>query len=94
MNIGLIKFKYGEEIICEYEKIDKQFFIKNAAFMMPMENNQWHLMTWLPYTQVKDGITLNEENILFVTPLSSEMIEYYQKWQEALKRNVRIDLDK
>lgn len=94
MKLGLIKFKYGEEIICEYEKKNDSYFIQNAAFMLPVENAQWHLMTWLPYTNVKDGITINQADILFVSDLSEDMVEYYNKWQQALKKNIRIDLDK
>jgi len=95
MNIGLIKLKYGEEIICEYKIQEKNnIFIKNAAYMMALEDRQWHLMTWLSYTKVKDGVTINQNEILFISDLSDDMIEYYNKWIEALKKNVRIDLDK
>jgi len=95
MKLGLIKFKYGEEILCEYQFEDNNLiFVKNAAYMMPIENRQWHLMTWLPYTNVKNGIKFDKSEILFVTDLSDDMVEYYNKWLEALKNNVRIDLDK
>lgn len=94
MKLGLIKFKYGEEIICEYEKQASTVNIKNIAYMMPLENSQWHLMTWLPYTKVKDGVSISESDILFITDLSEDMIEYYNKWREALKKNIRLDLDK
>jgi hypothetical protein len=94
MKLGLIKFKYGEEIICEYEKSPSSVQIKNAAFMMPIENNQWHLMTWLPYTNVKDGVSVELNEVLFIADLSADMIQYYKNWREALQKNVRLDLDK
>jgi hypothetical protein len=94
MKLGLIKFKYGEEIIAEYELQGSSVLVKNAAYMMPIENNQWHLMTWLPYTNVRDGITIDKNDIFFIADLSADMVEYYNKWREALKKNIRIDLDK
>ena len=31
MNLGLFKFKYGEEIVAEYTEHDDYYFVKNTA---------------------------------------------------------------
>lgn len=84
MNLGLVKFKYGEEIICEYEYREMHLYVKNTAALLPTENLGWNLVTWMPYTDVKNGFLLPKEQIWFITPLSKDMEEYYFNWKEAL----------
>ena len=87
-NLKLIKFKYGEEIIAEcFDDGSNTLSIKNSAALIPAENNGWHLVTWLPYTNVKDGLDISKTEIFFMTDLSQDMVEYYTKWKELLKQN-------
>lgn len=80
----LIKFKHGEEIICEAEDLGQEYFIKNCAALMPVENQSWHLLTWMPYCNATDGIKINKENIIFVADLESDMEKYFEKWKSIL----------
>lgn len=91
MKLGLFKFKYGEEVIAEYEEGPDSYFVKNTASLMPTENMHWHLVTWMPYTDVKNGIHLPKSEIWFVTKLSADMEDYYFKWKEALKNIIKQD---
>lgn len=93
MKLGLIKFKYGEEILTQYEKVDGGYKIKNAATLMPAENFHFHLVTWMPYTLIKDGFTLPEEQVWFVAEPSLDMIDYYNKWLLALEKTREMPQD-
>lgn len=80
----LIKFKYGEEIICEAEDLGKEYFIKNVAMLVPTESQGWQLLTWMPYSKVKQGMTINKTDILFCVDLEDDMLKYYEKWKNIL----------
>lgn len=85
MKTGLIKFKYGEEIIAEYQDTEKGLFVENTAALMPTENFHWHLVTWMPYTNVKNGFLIPKSEIWFIANLSEDMDAYYQNWKKAVK---------
>jgi len=92
MKLKLIKFRHGEEVLVElWNETEDTIFIKNGAMLMPMENFQWHLMTWLPYTNAKDGLTLNKQDLLFITDLSDDMASYHKNWKEALSKKVNTN---
>lgn len=90
----LFKFRYGEEMICEATKVEGGWRVQNTAALMPVENFQWHLVTWMPYTAIKDGFFLPESEVWFTAPLANDMEEYYSKWKKALLKGVqRVDPD-
>jgi hypothetical protein len=49
-----------------------------------MENQSWHLVTWMPYSNARYGVTINKQDILLVTSLEKDMQGYYNKWKDAL----------
>lgn len=93
MKTGLFKFKYGEEIIAQYEKIGSEYKIKNCAGLMPTDNFHWHLVTWMPYTKIKDGFMLPESEVWFITELSDDMMDYYNKWLAAILQGQYLNND-
>jgi hypothetical protein len=93
MNLGLFKFKYGEEIVAEYLEYDDYYFVKNTAGLMATEDFHWQLMTWMPYTNVRNGHKLPKSEIWFVTELSDDMKTYYYNWKTALENGIKnVDL--
>jgi len=90
MKIALFKFKYGEEIITEYEDRGDQYFIQNTAGLVPAENFHWHLVTWMPYTNVKNGQLIPKSEVFFITELSQDMLTYYHNWRIALEKGLRV----
>jgi len=93
MKLGLIKFKYGEEILTQYEKVPGGYKIENAAAMLPAENFHYHLITWMPYTTINKGFVLPEEQIWFVADVSHDMVDYYNKWLAALEKTRELPSD-
>lgn len=86
MKLGLIKFKHGEEIIAQYTDTGSSYRIQNCAALLPAEDFHWHLVTWMPYTTVRDGFTIEKSDVLLVANVTDDMKEYYEKWQSALKQ--------
>lgn len=90
MKTVLIKFNYGEEIICDAVEQNDGYYIKNVATLLPTEEMSWHLITWMPYSNVRNGAHIKNGDILLVTDLAPEMKEYYEKWKQALEKNIYI----
>lgn len=90
MKTGVFKFKYGEEIITEYEDRGDYFYIVNAGGLLPTEEGGYHLMVWMPYSTVKHGFLLPKSEVWFVGTLAPEMEEYYSKWKKAILTNLKI----
>ena len=90
MKTVLIKLNYGEEIIGDVVEQTDGYQIKNVATLLPTEEMSWHLVTWMPYTNVRHGVFIKKTDVLFVTELASEMSEYYEKWKQALEKNIYI----
>jgi hypothetical protein len=87
----LIKFKHGEEIICEATDLGAEYSVMNCAMLYPMENQSWHLVTWMPYTNARYGIKIKKEDVLFTVGLEEDMQQYYNKWKDALNgKKVKI----
>jgi hypothetical protein len=89
MQLGLFKFKYGEEIIAEYTESGNSYFVQNTAGLVPAEDFHWHLMTWMPYTTIKNGFNIPKSEIWFVTELSEDMKEYYYNWKAAIQSGMK-----
>lgn len=87
----LIKLKYGEEIICEAKDLGAEYSVTNCASLYPMENQSWHLVTWMPYTNARYGVKIKKDDILFTVALEKDMQEYYKKWKDALNGK-KVDL--
>lgn len=90
MKTILIKLNYGEEIIGEAIEQNDGYYVKNVATLLPTEEMSWHLITWMPYSNVRNGVHIKNSDILFVTELATEMQEYYEKWKQALEKNIFI----
>jgi hypothetical protein len=86
MNLGLFKFKHGEEMICEYLDKGTHYYVQNTAGMIPNEDFSWNLVTWMPYTNATHGLDLPKDNVWFVVNLSKDMAEYYVNWKETLHK--------
>lgn len=88
MNRGLFKFKYGEEVVSEYEDRGDHYYLTNPAGLSPAESGGWHLVLWLPYTNAKDGLRLPKSEVWFITDLHKDMDEYYSKWKIMVFSNL------
>lgn len=86
MKLGLIKFKHGEEIITQYTDMGSSYRIQNCASLVPAEDFHWHLVTWMPYTTVREGFEIQKSDVLFVANVTKDMSDYYEKWFMALKQ--------
>lgn len=81
MKNGLFKFKYGEEVVSDYEDRGDFYYLKNPAGLSPSESGGWHLIMWLPYTNAKEGLIIPKSEVWFVTDLHPDMDDYYKKWK-------------
>lgn len=94
MKNGLFKFKYGEEIISDYEDRGEYYFIKNSAGLIPSEEGGWLLMIWEPYSTIFEGFMLPKSEVWYVVNLSKQMDDYYTKWKKAIVEKYEAENNK
>jgi hypothetical protein len=88
MQTGLMKFKYGEEIVTDFQERDGFYFISDPAGLVPSEEGGWRLAVWMPYTNARQGLLLPKSEVWFITTLHPEMDEYYKKWKKMVKNTI------
>ena len=69
MNVQIIRFLNGEEVIGKISKTKGIYTIENGAVIMPVGEQQLGMVPWLPHSQDRK-ITIDESKVAFVfTPL-------------------------
>ena len=77
--IKIVRLTSGEELIARVEQIDDlSYILKKPAIIIPVAKEQLGFGQWLPYANIKDGIEIPSEFIVFVVDPMDEMIEQYE----------------
>jgi hypothetical protein len=90
MKTGLFKFKYGEEIVTDYEDRGDHYYIENAGGLFQNEDGGFHLAIWIPYSSIKKGFMLPKSEVWFVAALHPEMETYFAKWKKAFETTIEM----
>jgi len=92
MKTGLFKFKYGEEIVSDYEDRGEYYYIANSGGIFQNEDGGFQLSIWIPYSSIRKGFMIPKSEVWFVAPLHPEMEEYYSKWKAAFEKTIEVPL--
>ena len=76
MNVKIVKFVSGEEIIGEWD--EETSLIKNPVVMIPVDKNKIAFQPWLPYAEDKE-YKLKEAQIHVVANPSSTIVNEYNR---------------
>ena len=76
MNVKIVKFVSGEELIGEWD--EETNVIKNPVVMIPVSKEQIAFQPWLPYAEDKEYI-LKESQIHVVANPSSTIANEYNR---------------
>lgn len=79
-NIKLIRLTSGEEILATVEVDNEDFIIfKDPIAIYAVEEGKMGFMKWMPYTMVKDGVTIDKTKIVFITDPVEEVLMQYNE---------------
>jgi hypothetical protein len=77
--IKIVKLVSGEEIIASVtETLEGNVILKDPVTLGMVERNQIGFIGYMPYADLKDGITLRADRIMFTVPADPKLETEYQ----------------
>ena len=77
-DVKIVKLMTGEEVIGKItESLDGKIIIKDPVTIGMVERNQIGFIGYMPYANLKDGITVNSDRVLFVVPVDPKLETEY-----------------
>tara|TARA_Y100000034_G_C6534287_1_gene230306 strand:+ start:49 stop:360 length:312 start_codon:yes stop_codon:yes gene_type:complete len=81
--IKVVRLKTGEDVLCEYQEINNESYIKNGLVLVPMQgdNNEAQLgfYPFVPYAKLKDDtLKVGKHNVLWYTDPQDDLSEKYR----------------
>ena len=78
MNIQLVRLNSGEEILCNLEKVDMNYFLKKPLILIPTgETGQIGFMSWMPYAKTDDGVKISDDFVAFIVDPDDQLTAEY-----------------
>lgn len=92
--VKVVKIINGEEIIAETtENLDGSLLLKNPVTLGMVDRNQLGFVGYMPCADLKDGLVVTKDKIMFVAPVESKLETEYQAAFNKLvvpKQNLKI----
>ena len=81
--IKIVRLNSGEEVLCEWtgpEETSGTHRLKNPLLIIPTGDGQIGLMSWMPYSNMKDDeIIINDSFVAFTVNSAKELESEYKK---------------
>lgn len=77
MSVKIVRLTSGEEIISNITDNGETITLKDASVLIPSPEGKLLLARWLPYADIKDGITLEKRHLVFVIEPQKELADHF-----------------
>jgi hypothetical protein len=77
-NVKIVRLISGEEIIANFHQTKATINLKDPCVLVPTQEGKLMFVRWVPYAQTKDGIEINERNIVFIVEAVPELAEHFK----------------
>ena len=77
--VKIVRLTSGEELIAKVKETDTHITLKKPAILIPAGKDQLAFGQWLPYADIKDGIEISKEYVIFVVTPMNEMEQQYEQ---------------
>jgi len=77
--VKIVRLTSGEELIAKTEETDTHVTLKKPAILIPAGKDQLAFGQWLPYADIKDGIEISKEYVVFLVTPMNEMAQQYEQ---------------
>ena len=78
MSIKIVRLNSGEEILCDMVVEDGKYTLKKPLIIIPAQGGQIGFMSWMPYADTDDGVTISEDFVAFTIEPMKELISEYK----------------
>lgn len=80
MNIKMLKLVSGEEVLCDITDEGKNSITcKNPCLILPTKEGQLAIVPWMPYSQIQDGVEIDNIQIMFKCDVMKDMVDEYER---------------
>jgi len=76
--VKIVRLISGEEIIANFSQTKTTITLKDPCVLVPTQEGKLMFVRWVPYGQIKDGVEINERNIVFMVDAATELEEHYK----------------
>ena len=77
--VKIVRLTSGEELIAKTEETKTSVTLKKPAILIPAGKDQLAFGQWLPYADIKDGIEISKEYVVFIVTPMDEMAQQYDQ---------------
>jgi hypothetical protein len=77
--VKIVRLTSGEELIAKTEETKTTITLKKPAVLIPAGKDQLAFGQWLPYADIKDGIEISKDYVVFVVAPMDEMAQQYDQ---------------
>jgi len=77
--VKIVRLTSGEELIAKVEETDTNVTLKKPAILIPAGKDQLAFGQWLPYANIKNGIEISKDYVVFVIDPMNELIAQYEE---------------
>jgi hypothetical protein len=78
MEVKIVRLSSGEELICKCVETETAIKIKNPAILIPMQEGQLGMMSWLGYADYKE-IEIDKKFVMFTVRPQVELMNQYSE---------------
>ena len=76
--VKVVRLKTGEDILCQYQEINNESYIRNGLVLVPMQNEnnepQIGFYPFAPYAKLKDNtLKIGKHNVLWDTDAQDDL---------------------
>ena len=83
--VKIVRLTSGEELIAKVEETDTHVTLKKPAILIPAGKDQLAFGQWLPYANLKEGIEISKEYVVFnVAPIDEMGAQYDEAFGSGL----------
>jgi len=76
--VKIVRLISGEEIIGNFSQTKTTITLKDPCVLVPTQEGKLMFVRWIPYGQIKDGVDINERNIVFIVEAVPELEEHFK----------------
>ena len=82
--VKVVRLKTGEDILCEYQEINNESYIRNGLVLVPMQgdNNEPQIgfYPFVQYAKLKDStLTIGKHNVLWCTDAQDDLANKHKE---------------
>ena len=75
--IRMVRLTTGEELIAKTTNVDSGYLLETPYILIPVGQGKIAFGQWMPYVEVEGGVTIKEENVMFILKVVDEMKKQY-----------------